>query len=429
MGVKRGSTIYIPIIVPENWQLAVSLACGGVGFVCLLYALFTSNWNVTTILVPESEYTYPLRTTLKWGLRSIHVKWCITKPHYAAIGGGSTASPSTPGHTAPPVSIQTCSSEDIFYNKCTEGDGYWCSNAADPFLSYWMIILACIGLVLSTLFALSRRMFQPVGYSACVIACSVSIIIFRACQVMFEPSGQLQSWIQRGETETVQGISYYVMTAGTFVLLAGMLFASWGTYRVMRRGHETAPSTVDQPNHPASTSNGAHPATARVEIGDGAAVEMGAAPTSASPQFQHSERVLSVIAAAPNRVGGIVGGAGGVGGVANNVSGSEQPQPPPPFIVGGAGMGREGAIVSVGAGGADGAEAAVGGSPPGGAKGGSARRLGIDNDTMDFETLNEPSAIAVDRQPKASSSSQRAGSEGPPMVPASPSPPRPGHQE
>jgi hypothetical protein len=223
----------VPIIIPENWQVATSVACAAVAVVLLSLALsgVGDGFEVWSLTVPASEtgdtnpYSNPfeLKVTLQWGLRYLHVSYC--RSHSGTQSAGSEK--------------LFCGSDDVEYSACSI-ENTWCKSSPDPWPTYALMIGAIVGLVVSTVVSLSRRVYQPAGYSMCTIACTVAIVFWRMALGGFEPSETLLVWLQRstqqvgGSATRTTGTSYWVLMAAVVVLFIGLLTASWGAIRARR---------------------------------------------------------------------------------------------------------------------------------------------------------------------------------------------------
>lgn len=235
MGPHRGSTIYIPIIIPENWQVAASVACAAVAVVLLSMSLAGvgggfEEWRLTVPASSDnSPYSYPyeLQVSLQWGLRYLHVSYCRTHSGTQSVSSSNTF----------------CGSDDVNYNDCSVGNT-WCKSSPDPWLTYVLMLGSIIGLVLSTVVSLSRRVYQPAGYSVCTIACSFAVVIWRMALGGFEASDMLVVWLQKsteqpgGKAVRDTGASYYILTAALAVLFVGLMLSSWGAVRARRADAE-----------------------------------------------------------------------------------------------------------------------------------------------------------------------------------------------
>eukprot|EP00758_Cryptobia_borreli_P002874 Tbor_TRINITY_DN3358_c0_g1::TRINITY_DN3358_c0_g1_i1::g.23416::m.23416 len=236
---KRGAKIYIPFIVPENWQVAVSIICSIVAFILMIIAMTTTSWEIWNIIfqLPRDNKKEPvwLNTTLHWGLRGVYMEMCETNSvKYTSMLSLLGMDPQTPEKSS------TICNDSFFTFKSCATDSLWCYSAEDTTLTLILLVSSTVGLFISTLMALTKRLFQPIGYSLCAISCCMSILYYRITVLSFRPANLLAQWIVEGTVTRETGYSFFVLVSSSIILILGMFMASWGTWRVFKEARVAA---------------------------------------------------------------------------------------------------------------------------------------------------------------------------------------------
>jgi hypothetical protein len=218
----RGKVIYVPIVVPENIALGLAHLCGVTAFVLLVMAAASSSWHVVHILdKPLSSFDRQITAKLTFGLRSFHVSYCED---------------------------YKCTFEDMYYSSCSE-NSMWCIAHADLQFSYVLLIGAGIGLLVSSLSALSKAALLPTGYFLCAWASILAILSYRQRRHSFVPSDMLAAWIDNGNTTTELASGYYAAIAAVGTVGLGVILATTGYHQLAMSAPAETPVAQPRAHH------------------------------------------------------------------------------------------------------------------------------------------------------------------------------------
>jgi hypothetical protein len=170
---------------------------------------------------PLSAFDVGVRAKLSFGLRSFHVSYCEGLK---------------------------CTFEDMYYSSCSDLST-WCVAHADLVFSFALLVCTGIGLLLSSLAALSKAAVLPTGHFLCAWGCILAILSYRQRRHSFVPSDVLAAWIDGGNPVVEQADGYYCATAAVGVIVFGVVLATVGYHRLAMSTRQEEPSAeqVRQP--------------------------------------------------------------------------------------------------------------------------------------------------------------------------------------
>jgi len=212
MSSHRGKTVYIPIIMPETWQLAVAFILCFIAGIMLIVSAATTDWRHQKLEIHDGDVEnnpwMNISVAIDYGLRSMHVQLCLH-------GDGFINTQSE------------CSYEDVLYRTCGTTNT-WCSRA-DNTGPYIMVgLLACgVGALVAVLSQCLKR-FMHFAWISCVMAATPFMVI-AADQIprRVRPSAHFAEFMQMAYIRDVKGKSLAIGIVAEMVLLVALALMLW----------------------------------------------------------------------------------------------------------------------------------------------------------------------------------------------------------
>ena len=214
-------TVYLPLIVPDNWQLCVGYAAAGISLVLLVVALSAGYWREAAMRLDapvDGVDAAPFRLDFGFRLRSLHVRFCeqlVTSAGaltanstlrdtgavsadevLAAANGGQPLPGSTYGGEGNITWL--CMRDDVVYSSGCGASSAWCHTGprlVPVLVVYALLVVAKIG---AMLLGLSTRLPMAIASAVILVVAFVLLLVESSQMGKFRWSLRLQGLLDSG---------------------------------------------------------------------------------------------------------------------------------------------------------------------------------------------------------------------------------------
>lgn len=217
----RGRVIYVPILVPDNAQIAGSYGCFLLGWVLLIAAVASPQWSVVQRTIPS--LTYDFSYDLDLGLRSLSVKFC-------AIANRANTSGTSPSDELQVTS--GCGHAVVYYTACSSRN-FWCGvSPSNHVAAFWLtLVVIVLSVVAQAVTLFKRRAHVMVCLVTAVFTLYIGWLVADGSR-MFRVSESLLKYLG-GRSTLASGTGLIVVWISFALFLLSTFLAAWGALKMM----------------------------------------------------------------------------------------------------------------------------------------------------------------------------------------------------